>query len=278
MLIILNFQIDIKARSLLLKETLSQLYKVNFSKIRTRRLQKCFIPSIKSIPNGSTLVIGHAYGSPSSNTLFISPSILKLIRNNTESIDNIIFSGDLFFRPTLAKWKLLRNSISNDINIFVAPGNHDKVKNLPYEKDVFSLSMFGKINYPYVVDINKFSIIIEDSIKTNWLLANETLSKIKKNKNSKLLLIRHNIPVHELSLLANSQEGNLHRLPNVKRLSKIINRPLTIISGDSGAFHFLPRLSCYKYKNLRVILNGLGDIEGDTILILLNGSIYKYEI
>ena len=53
---------------------------------------------------------------------------------------------------------------------------------------------------------------------------------------------------------------------------------MTIIAGDSGAFPFLPRITCLKKDELKIILNGVGNLDGDIILLLNKGSIYKYSL
>ena len=66
-------------------------------------------------------------------------------------------------------------------------------------------------------------------------------------------------------------------LSNLQKKLTNINS-LTIISGDSGAFKELPRLTCHIYKNIKFITNGIGDIEEDKILVINNNTIYSYNL
>ena len=52
----------------------------------------------------------------------------------------------------------------------------------------------------------------------------------------------------------------------------------TIISGDSGAFQTQPRISCHKRNKFRYIINGIGDMDGDTVLILYKGKLFSHKI
>ena len=48
--------------------------------------------------------------------------------------------------------------------------------------------------------------------------------------------------------------------------------------GDGGAFANLPRITCHKYKQHRFVINGIGEISGDTILILHEGNLYQFTL
>jgi len=50
------------------------------------------------------------------------------------------------------------------------------------------------------------------------------------------------------------------------------------IIGDSGAFGYLPRLSCLKHKNHIFLTNGLGQVDGDSIILLHNKEFSEYVI
>ena len=53
---------------------------------------------------------------------------------------------------------------------------------------------------------------------------------------------------------------------------------VTIISGDGGAFKELPRFSCYNFKNIKFIINGIGDIHDDEIIVINQNKFYTYNL
>ena len=78
---------------------------------------------------------------------------------------------------------------------------------------------------------------------------------------------------------ANSLTGN-PKLQKVKNFRHEFDKDkdITWIMDDGGAFPSKPRLTCYKYYNHRFIVNGIGDLKGDIVLILYNGEVYSYVI
>tara|TARA_B100000886_G_scaffold71706_1_gene45812 strand:+ start:2066 stop:2944 length:879 start_codon:yes stop_codon:yes gene_type:complete len=261
-----------------LKENLSIMYRVGGNLLKTINIEKCVVNEIFAIPPNSTLIIGHAYGNPGNNSDNIQKNIYNLISENQSNINNIIFSGDVFSKPTKKKWFNLRKKFNKEINIHIAPGNHDVGINSKNKKKIFKNSPFGRKDYPYSIFINKTHIFLEDSTSSNWLISSKTKNLINKSKSNNNILIRHNTPIRELLLSSNSFEGLKNKLPNAKKLSKSFNKPLTIISGDTGAFSFLPRITCVKHEKLKIIFNGVGNMSGDVILLLNKDSIFKYSL
>ena len=45
-----------------------------------------------------------------------------------------------------------------------------------------------------------------------------------------------------------------------------------------ATFKHLPRIFCAKKNNVKIIVNGIGDIKGDKILIINEDNIYSYQI
>ena len=85
--------------------------------------------------------------------------------------------------------------------------------------------------------------------------------------------------MHELLPLANSNAGLKKTLPTIKELQeKIKKKKVMIISGDSGAFSYLPRFYCWKKGNLQFIINGIGGLDNDVILVVSEGIFYKYKL
>ena len=99
------------------------------------------------------------------------------------------------------------------------------------------------------------------------------------SSNTDLIVARHNIPIEELSSVANSEAGK-PILPSVVEFKNIFldNKNITWVMGDGSAFERLPRITCYEFKNHRFIVNGIGEVKDDVILILNEGKIYQYVI
>ena len=255
------------------------LFKINLiNKIKNNTFPRCNIKKIKKIPIGSSLIVGHVYATNNNliNKRFINKKFEKLVNKNKEKINNIIFSGDVFAYPTSEKWKKLYLDYKN-INIYISPGNHDIGVNDKKLLSFFKKANFYNKSFPYLLKAEGFNLIIEDSISSEWNINKETVNLTKlTDPELPTLLIRHNIPTRELVYLANSTSAKGDLLPSIKSLNQIFDKKITIISGDTGAYTYLPRLFCTYKDDIRIILNGIGDINGDTILILNNGQLYRY--
>ena len=59
-------------------------------------------------------------------------------------------------------------------------------------------------------------------------------------------------------------------------LNSLLKRNIIIISGDGGALKKLPRIFCRTLGNIKYIINGLGGIEGDSVLVIHDNKIYSY--
>lgn len=240
-------------------------------------LDSCDIEEITNLPEKFSLIVGHAYGSPSKSKQrsFIAKNLDNFLSNNINYIENIIFTGDVFSVPTSSKWNKLFDKYSS-ANIYVAPGNHD-VQRLD-SREIFNSTRVNSNFFPYEITIDQKKLIIDDSVKSNWNVSNELVELINSN-NSSILIARHNVPLTELLPLANSKAG-FTDLPNLKDFQNFFkaNNRITWIIGDGGAYSNLPRISCFEYSNHKFIVNGIGDVSGDTVLILHKKQIYKYII
>ena len=251
--------------------------KAILSKLSTKDLKDCDIPSLKNIPSNSSLIIGHAYGK-SNKEKSISNKIIKLLDNNKNNINRVIFTGDVFEQPSIQKWNYLNERYKDYFEIFIAPGNHDVGDSKDNAKrDIFKLSPFYKNDYPYAILRDKIKFVIEDSTFFNWRISEKTIELLNKKDDNLILLLRHNIPVKELLSLSNSlnYSNDLH-LAN--QLSKSILNKITIISGDSGAYGHTPGFKCNSFKNIKFLTNGIGERPRDQILIIKKEKIYKYKI
>ena len=245
----------------------------------SKNFENCDLKKLVKIPTNSTVVIGHAYGSTEisqNEEAFISKKVLKFLNQNKNRIEKVIFSGDVFGIPTITKWKKLDNDFKDYFSIDIAPGNHD-IGN-QYLSEIFKLTKFGKKNYPYKVFINSNSIIIENSFVNKWRTHEKILDFMQNNEN-KITIVRHNIPIKELIRFANPSRAP-QELDNFDLLKKKINsrKEITWIIGDSGGYKYLPRIKCLKKENHRFILNGIGDANGDSVIIINNDRLYKFQI
>ena len=239
-------------------------------------IDKCQIEEINYIPQNSSLIVGHAYGSPNSNNYLITEKIKNLIIEN--KFKEIIFTGDVIKSPNKKKWQELKDFFyENKTNFFISPGNHDVgigEDNSLY--DIYKNSEIKPQKFPYILDTNNFSIVIENTSTNYWKLSEETLRLILDNRNAKnLLVLTHHIIVKDLIKFANSKHGKPKKLYN---FNKFKDYNLTIISGDSGAFESLPRIGCFQKNKFKYIFNGIGEIKNDKVIILNNGKIFTYEI
>ena len=240
-------------------------------------LKNCEINFIKNIPNNSSIIVGHAYGSPKTYGEFISNRLEKVLLENNSKIKNIFFTGDVFFSPSKEKWAKLYSFLGDDKRIIIAPGNHD-VGN-ENSRFLFNNSVKQEINFPFIFSFQDFRVIVDDSTINSWQLSKKTIELAnKESMNKKVLLIRHNIANKEFLDLINSDAGLEKELPNIEELLDSINKEIIFVVGDGGAWESKPRFFCKKKNNLTFIVNGLGDLPGDTILVLYENKIYKYQL
>lgn len=248
-------------------------------KINISSLYPCDLKEIYTIPPGSSVFIGHAYGSPAypkNYDEFINQKVLNFINKNIDILDSIIFTGDVFDIPSLSKFNKLF-LITKNVKLYLAPGNHDVLR--PDSRDVFNLTKFGEIEYPLIVNSASFELIVEDSISTNWSISNKTLDYMNDNDKKNIIIARHNVPIKELLPYVNSQAGIGSDLDTLNSLNKKVTKgSFTWIIGDTGAFENLPRIKCLDAANHRFILNGIGDKENDMVIIVNNGDIFKFKI
>ena len=248
--------------------------------LKSIRFSDCNISYTKNISPESIVIAGHAYGSSSIySDNFISKKLEKVLDENKKNISVLFLTGDVFEKPYKYKWIKLFNKYRDHFEIHIAPGNHDKgLNNIPlYFNDQFNKPRNAQ--YPFVKKIKDYNFIIEDSFSKGWQIDKKVLSLLDKLDNSKRnFILRHNIANKEFLNLANSKEGLNSDLPSMQNLTKKIQKKVTIISGDTGASKELPSYFCKKYRNITVLINGIGNFKKDNILILNQENIYRYEI
>ena len=227
----------------------------------------------------SSVFIGHAYGSHSSTTQsFLSPNVENFIRENSSKLNTLVFTGDVFSVPSVEKWKKLRTIVPMKLDILIAPGNHDIGR--PDSKDVFKISEFGKKNYPILDNLYGTPLILENSIESNGTVPPETVALINSRSNQKetTIIARHLSPIKEFFPLVNNGIGGARNLDLIEEFIKKfdLDKKYYWIIGDGGAHKHLPRLSCLKFKNHTFLINGIGEIEGDSVIIYRENQFFKY--
>ena len=242
-------------------------------------LNTCNIEEIIDLPSNFSVIIGHAYGQPSKAKIdsFIAPNVERFLFKNISNIQNIIFTGDIFAVPSSSKWERLFEQFVS-AKIYISPGNHDILR--PDSKEVFLKNQFIRKNFPFELPSNdNLSLVIDDSITSNWRAGKDLEAFIKSITAKNIIVARHNMPISQLLPYANSLAGN----PDVPMVNNFVKgfsekQNFTWIMGDGGAFEQLPRITCHSFKNHRFIVNGIGEFEGDTVIILHDGKIYSYII
>ena len=260
---------------------LAQSIKNEFNDYTTKKLLgwgTCEIEEILELPSSFSVLVGHAYGAPSKSKLdgFIAPNVENFLLKNTHNIQNIIFTGDVFSVPDSSKWNNLFKKFG-PAKIYVAPGNHDFLR--PDSKEIFSQNKFIRKDFPFDLSFGDLSVVVDDSITSNWRAGENLKLFLKTIIADDIFIARHNMPISQLLPYANSNAGN----PDITTVNDFIQdfskkQNFTWIMGDGGAFERLPRLTCNSFENHRFIVNGIGEVKNDTVLILYNGNIFSHII
>ena len=247
----------------------------------------CSIPLIKKVPENSVIVIGHAYGKPlisneeKIRNNFIAPKVTNFLEKNQKKINTVIFTGDVFLVPSSKKWIKLKDLYSKKFKILIAPGNHDLgIGRNNYYQDIYSNIIEDLDSYPLTFNYSLFNFVIENS-NNNINMDEKKLFKLidsfKNSSTNKTILFRHHIPIKELKYLSNNRK--IKGLPSFRDLEKKLNNNnLIIISGDGGAAGYLQRIGCLQFNSIKYIVNGLGGIDEDRVIVIDKMNIYQMRI
>lgn len=241
----------------------------------------CSIPRVTDVSPGSTIIIGHAYGTPGGDGQFISDAAEQFILKHRASLVGVIFSGDIFQVPSAAKWaKLEALSAQAGVKFYVAPGNHDVGFGDNPSRDVWNLSGYSLPKTTLErVTLSGFSVLLEDSVVSGWQLSPMVFQALNDNfSNAPVALVRHHVAAREMLAIANSQAGYVGELPAATDLASKIPKGTTIISGDTGAFSGLPRVACFKVGHLTFLASGIGGLKDDVLLVLHEGEIQQISL
>jgi predicted phosphodiesterase len=236
----------------------------------------CEIPRAKDLSGKFFVVSGHAYDSNREDHLF-STNLQKFIQENSKSILGVILTGDVLFRPEPEKWRKVKEFFKKlDVNIYIAPGNHDTGFDNTILRQNFNQEI--NANYPIIFENEGAIFIIDDSTIDPWKYQSKTIDIAKQISDSekKLFLFSHHITIDELSSFANSSERKPKFLPSFINLSNQFKnnfKEIYFISGDTGAFNFLPNRLCINNQNSFFLIQGINDLNNDSILLIKNNSI-----
>lgn len=255
---------------------------IQISFLEQEEERDCGIQPIKQIPVDANLIIGHLYGHPSIASENPLGNIEELITKNKNKINSVIFTGDIFQTPSFQKWNyLIKFMKSINIDFYIAPGNHDVGVSGGAKREIYNLAFDFK--YPSLIKNGDDIFLIEDSTRNNWSLSIDSFDLINQNasKESILYIFTHNIIFKEQLNYANSKEGFSGDILSIKELFREYKdkyKKIVILSGDTGAFNFLPSKACYKHENILAIANGFGNRRVNEAIIIQGDEIYSMEI
>tara|TARA_Y100000589_G_scaffold297372_1_gene305132 strand:+ start:403 stop:1251 length:849 start_codon:yes stop_codon:yes gene_type:complete len=244
--------------------------------------KKCNIKEIKTLEKNSIIIVGHAYGSEEKSKLRdhknISEKVLNFYKDNEDNIDILIFSGDVLHTPSREKWKNFYLQFKEDKIIYISPGNHDTGDYIKSSRrKIFTDFRHRNQNntlFPFKFKIDKNLFIIDDSTTINKKPL-ERIIEITNNLNDNyknIFIIRHHVLPISLKDYAN---GNSPILIKEEDFKKLINKNITFIYGDGGAKKNYKGLVCKRIGGIRHILNGIGEKEDDSVIIIKNNKIFK---
>ena len=259
------------------------LYKFNSSlnlfliSIKQNPNVKCLPEIIDTIPNNSAIIVGHAYGSPEGKNNDVVVKFKNFYKNNRNNIKIIIFSGDVIREPSTKKWEKFYSFFDKDTKIFIAPGNHD-LKSFSSEED-YSFYQINHRNqknfkFPFFFEWENNYFLIEDSNKYYKDLDTYNKLPIKSNSYQNVFVIRHHVLPRSLKFASNNKKVLGLTKNMLKKIDKA-NKNIYFIYGDGGAYDFLPRIACINLNGIKHLVNGLGDLKGDTILVINEGKIFR---
>ena len=208
------------------------------------------------------LFVGHAYGSPYISDQQIHPPLISFFnRYDFEHVKYIIWGGDFiedcFDNKELENFiKLVPRNVL-DKSYYVL-GNHEF---RCFKIDKF---IFNKIQENEILKFNKFNLILGN---TNFKSYSDIdkLEKQIKDKSENLVLFTHQIVFSKSNWLFRSNSRQNYELAN-DFYDRIKNIPLTIVSGDVGAFDNMPYQSFFKKNNQKLLTSGVGNNDNNYIL------------
>jgi hypothetical protein len=241
----------------------------------------CVITQDQTLDSESILIVGHSSGALGNPNQLIPKKLQNFIEQNSLNIHSIIFAGDIFSNPSKRMWaNLIDYFQAKEINLIIAPGNHDVGFGENARRDIFFQMFPSNFLGGNPLILNNIKIYIEDSTVNNWHISPELIKQINSNADqmNKIFLIRHHIPISDFIFAANSLEGYTGALPRLVDLEERFKLPITIISGDTGGNPFANRSLCKSHRGLTTISNGMNQSNKNTILALSKNNIFEVSL
>ena len=255
----------------------------------TQEENNCNINKLDQIPEESMLIIGHAYGShhgsAERNHAGIAPSVESLIQQNKQNIKTIIFTGDVFSVPSEKKWEALRR-LTQPIPVYVAPGNHDvEITSDNAFRDIFRQRQSNQSKtYPQSFINGSTLFILDDSTlgDSSERLLHFILNEVERNPLfSKIIVARHHILARGLEWAQNGLSPSSYwSADEFQQITQKLNKNTDIIFiyGDGGAFAKLPRMACKSISGILNIVNGIGELPKDRVIVYSQGKLGYYPL
>ena len=240
--------------------------------------RKCDIGQLQSIPEKSILIAGHVYMETLIDGELFDPRLGRLLQRNRDNLEAVILTGDIFLEPSEQRWKPLKSYFSElDLDLFISPGNHDTDIGPSIYRELFK----KEFSNPYVQPLpTKSNIILEDSTQSDGALKAELFDLVREQRSNvghsaPIYIFRHHVPIK--NMLGNSRHGLTTEADTIKNLQSSFVAPTVVVAGDGGSL-MMPRVQCSKFKNLTIIVNGLGSSKDDVVLILNGDQIWTYAV
>jgi hypothetical protein len=214
----------------------------------------------------TVFIIGHAYGSHSTQEKAMSNKVISMFENNNRTQDSyLVLTGDFVLKDDLTSLKLAKTQIEENFRDFmIAPGNHDFRDKNNY-LNVFNKDLFFK-------EFNNFILISANYSNSNWDLTEHEKSKINKKinqVNSEVVFlfshqlfwldyIDYEIGPNGYNLLEESLKSDPLEWMDLK------GKKLIVISGDYGGMG--QDSYCSEEDGKLFIANGIGDLDTDTYI------------
>ena len=95
-----------------------------------------------------------------------------------------------------------------------------------------------------------------------------------------IFVVMHHVLPRALKNSANApgKHGFIDNQFFKNKSNKTKGKKIIFLYGDGGAFKNKPRISCIKISNTYHIVNGIGEIKGDNIIIINKNKIYRMEV
>ena len=229
-------------------------------------------------PNNSYsfFVAGHTYGQPGADNAGLHPPFeQKFAFLNNRKVSLGFLTGDIVIKSTEQNWDEVDSVLPYlDAVVHLVVGNHDLKEN----PDLFKIR-YGR-TYSSFIKHNDMFIILDPNID-NWNISGEQLDFLRETLNENLEVRNIFVFFHQLLwwdrnnkykyVRMNSTEGRADTINfwnELVPLFRELNIPVVMFAGDMGAAAWSDNYMYDVSDNLTFIGSGMGDYEGDNIIII----------